>query len=113
MSDRARGKRCLVAYATRDHQYLWAVELPADATVAQAIAAARDSAGHAGAHENAGEAGAAPGDGIPWEDADVGIFGEICSRDRVPADGDRIELYRPLAQDPREARRNRVRNRVR
>lgn len=93
-------KRCLVAYATRDRQYLWPVELAADASVAQAIAAAR---------ERAREADAASDADIPWDEADVGIFGEICSRDRVPDAGDRIELYRPLAQDPREARRERAR----
>ncbi|MGH8150288.1 MAG: RnfH family protein [Steroidobacteraceae bacterium] len=102
MSDRARGKRCLVVYATRDRQFLWEVEVAADATVAQAIAAARESAGEVGTGADAA---------IPWEDAEVGIFGEICIRDRVPGDGDRIELYRPLAQDPKEARRERARGR--
>lgn len=45
---------------------------------------------------------------IDW-DAAVGIHGEICGRDRVVEDGDRIELYRPLAVDPKESRRKRAR----
>ena len=40
----------------------------------------------------------------------VGIFGERVSPDTVPADGDRIEIYRPLKQDPMEARRKRARS---
>jgi putative ubiquitin-RnfH superfamily antitoxin RatB of RatAB toxin-antitoxin module len=38
----------------------------------------------------------------------VGIFGEPRARTDVCADGDRIELYRPLRRDPRERRRERV-----
>ena len=51
----------------------------------------------------------------PWLDplrgeGAVGIFGERISPDTVPADGDRIEIYRPLKQNPREARRKRARS---
>ena len=66
--------------------------LPPDATIAQALEAARAQLGDA--H-------------IDWQAA-VGIFGQPCARDQVPQDGDRIELYRPLAADPRAARRARV-----
>ena len=38
----------------------------------------------------------------------VGIFGKVVSPDTPVADGDRIELYRPLAADPKEARRRRA-----
>ena len=38
----------------------------------------------------------------------VGIFGKVCPLDKKPAPGDRIEIYRPLFQNPMEARRNRV-----
>jgi len=95
---RAGRKHCTVAYATRERQYLWLVELPAAASVAEALAAARAQA--------ASEAGA--GAGIPWDSAAVGIFGEPCARTATCADGDRIELYRPLRRDPRERRRERV-----
>ena len=87
-------KRCIVAYATRDEQFLWPVELPAAATVADALAAARALAQR---------------DDVPWETADVGIFGRACNLSDVPLDGDRIEIYRPLHSDPRERRRERVR----
>lgn len=43
--------------------------------------------------------------------AQAGRFGETVSRDAPLADGDRIELYRPLAADPRDARRKRARRR--
>jgi putative ubiquitin-RnfH superfamily antitoxin RatB of RatAB toxin-antitoxin module len=39
---------------------------------------------------------------------DVGIFGRCCSLRDVVKDGDRIEIYRPLALDPKEARRRRA-----
>ncbi len=93
MSDVAR-KSCVVAYATRERQFLWTVDLPAQATIADALQAAR---------------ALATGVDVPWEAAPVGIFGELRQRDDRPAEGDRIELYRPLAADPRERRRERVR----
>jgi uncharacterized protein len=34
-----------------------------------------------------------------------GIFGREVTRDRVLAAGDRVEVLRPLAEDPRERRR--------
>jgi len=94
-ADRAGCKRCTVAYATRECQYLWSVELPLGASIGDALAAARAAAD-------------APGAGIPWDSAAVGIFGELRSRSDLCADGDRIELYRPLRRDPRERRRERL-----
>jgi putative ubiquitin-RnfH superfamily antitoxin RatB of RatAB toxin-antitoxin module len=101
MIETAERTRCVVAFATREHQYLWPVELQRGASVAQAIEAARRLA------ERAGE-----DDGVPWEEAPVGIFGQPCSRADLPREGDRIELYRPLLEDPKERRRERV-NRAR
>lgn len=43
-------------------------------------------------------------------DMAVGIWGKVVSRDRAVSGGDRIELYRPLEIDPREARRQRALN---
>ena len=40
--------------------------------------------------------------------AGVGIWGHLVERDRVLADGDRVEIYRPLVADPKEARRRRA-----
>ena len=38
----------------------------------------------------------------------VGIFGHAVAPDTPLSDGDRVELYRDLAQDPRELRRTRA-----
>ena len=98
-------KRCVVAYATLQHQYLWTVDLPETATVDDALSAARglsaDTRTTRGTRQELEE--------IPWETAPVGIFGVTCNRQAVPGDGDRIEIYRPLRSDPRERRRERVR----
>ncbi len=90
-------KRCIVAYALVDAQWLWPLELPPDATVADALAAARDGAERT-----------VPVPEVAWDSAIVGIFGVVCAREHVFADGDRLEIYRPLAADPRAARRARV-----
>ena len=39
----------------------------------------------------------------------VGIFGKLVKPDTVLKAGDRVEIYRPLISDPRDARRQRVR----
>ena len=39
----------------------------------------------------------------------VGIFGKRVTLDARVADGDRVEIYRPLKVDPKEARRSRAR----
>jgi putative ubiquitin-RnfH superfamily antitoxin RatB of RatAB toxin-antitoxin module len=87
-------KRCLVAYAAPGCEHLWPVELPEEATIGEAVAAARVLAGT---------------QAIPWEDLSVGVFGELRRRGERCADGDRIELYRPLKDDPRARRRERAR----
>jgi putative ubiquitin-RnfH superfamily antitoxin RatB of RatAB toxin-antitoxin module len=92
-------KRCTVAFATRERQYLWSIELGADARIGEALAAARALAASTGLATE-----------IPWDSASVGVFGERRSRSDGYADGDRIELYRPLERDPRERRRERVRD---
>ena len=61
------------------------LELPAGATVRDALAAA----------------------GI--DSQRVGIFGKRVSSDARLADGDRVEVYRPLRIDPKQARRQRAR----
>jgi putative ubiquitin-RnfH superfamily antitoxin RatB of RatAB toxin-antitoxin module len=92
MSEDGR-KRCVVAYATRERQYLWAVDVPAGATIADVIEAARQLADEPD---------------VPWETAPVGIFGQLRERSDCPAEGDRVEIYRPLPSDPRDRRRERV-----
>jgi putative ubiquitin-RnfH superfamily antitoxin RatB of RatAB toxin-antitoxin module len=93
-------KRCTVAFALPARQFLWTVDLPAAATVAQLLAAARLQAAARG------EDGS-----VPWESDSLGIFGEPCRREEVPLDGDRVEIYRALINDPRTSRRARVRGR--
>jgi uncharacterized protein len=88
-------KRCTVAYATPERQWLWVVALPDSATVAEALEQARAQAA---------------GLDVPWN-ADVGVFGELCDRAAVPRDGDRIEIYRPLKADPKVSRRERAKAR--
>ena len=41
----------------------------------------------------------------------VGVHGEIVSPQRLLATGDRVEIYRPLLADPKEARRRRAKKR--
>ncbi|OSI15241.1 RnfH family protein [Neisseria dumasiana] len=44
------------------------------------------------------------------QNAPLGIFGKAVKDDTVLRDKDRVEVYRPLLIDPKEARRLRVRN---
>lgn len=79
-----------LVFAAEDTQRLVAVSMPPGATVAQAI-------------ESSGLA-----DHFPGEDFDklpVGIWGHVVPRDQVLRAGDRVEIYRPLKLDPRQARR--------
>jgi putative ubiquitin-RnfH superfamily antitoxin RatB of RatAB toxin-antitoxin module len=94
--------RCAFAGAWASWQGVLELELPEGATVADALLAAqgvlRAQAGAPGAATEAAE----------WQTGVVGIFGEVCSRDRRLQDGDRVELYRPLQIDPKSARRARA-----
>ncbi len=38
----------------------------------------------------------------------LGIYGRVVAASAPLADGDRVEIYRPLAVDPKEARRRRA-----
>lgn len=46
--------------------------------------------------------------GVQPKDALLGIFGERVDDDQLLQDGDRVEIYRPLHQDPMELRRQRA-----
>jgi putative ubiquitin-RnfH superfamily antitoxin RatB of RatAB toxin-antitoxin module len=93
-------KHCSVAFALPTRQFLWAVELPAAASVADLLEQARLQATARGEERQ-----------VPWDSNALGIFGEPCRRDDVPRDGDRVEIYRALLNDPRTSRRARVRGR--
>ena len=45
---------------------------------------------------------------IDVETCDLGIFGKAVAPKYELADGDRIEIYRPLVADPKEIRRQRA-----
>ncbi len=47
--------------------------------------------------------------GIDLAGSTVGIFGRVSAAGQILADGDRVEIYRPLAADPKSARRARAR----
>ena len=85
--------RVEVVYALRDVQAVIEVELESGASAADALAAS-------GLRETA------PG-GLRGE-LDIGIWGVRVSPGTEVHDGDRVELYRPLVADPKQARRRRA-----
>jgi|KBSMisStandDraft_5_1062788.scaffolds.fasta_scaffold1224997_2 putative ubiquitin-RnfH superfamily antitoxin RatB of RatAB toxin-antitoxin module len=74
-----------VARAFPDRQEVLALSVPLGTTAAEALALA----------------------GWPPAEA-VGVFSRRVPSDHVLADGDRVEVYRPLTLDPKEARRRRA-----
>lgn len=82
-----------VVYADGGQVHVMAVEVTQGATIRQAI-------------ELSGMLDLCPE--IDIEKNKVGIFSEICDPDNVVEDGSRIEIYRPLLTDPKEARRRRA-----
>ena len=82
-----------VAYATTAHTYLLSVAVPDGSTIAQGI-------------DVSGILGECPE--INFDQNKVGIFSKLKSLDDKLKEGDRIEIYRPLKIDPKEARRKRV-----
>lgn len=79
-----------VVYALAERQALVAVEIAAGATVGDAV-------------EQSGIAKQFPEQDLSA--CRLGIWGRLVDIDQVLNDGDRVELYRPLNIDPREARR--------
>ena len=49
----------------------------------------------------------ATGDSVEALPQLVGIWGKVCPLSELLKDGDRVEVYRPLLVDPKEARRER------
>lgn len=74
-----------VAYATPARQAWLRLELPEGATVGEAIA-------------KSGILAQFPE--IDLETQKVGIFGKLARLDAPLADGDRVEIYRPITADP-------------
>ena len=88
--------RVEVAYAKPREQRILPVDIIESASVTEAIQAS-------GILERFPE--------IDLATATVGIFGKPCTLGHRPRDGDRIEIYRPRAADPRAARRKRLERR--
>ncbi len=86
----------LVAYALPEQQWVESVSVSRGATVQQVLDAARSIPPFDGAN---------PDVRIDLDAVPTGVWGEPCDRDRVLREGDRVELYRPLAVDPMTARR--------
>jgi putative ubiquitin-RnfH superfamily antitoxin RatB of RatAB toxin-antitoxin module len=82
-----------VCYALPDAQTLIVVELPAGATVQQAL----DASGILKRFPS-----------IDLNTQKVGVFGKLKALDTVLADHDRVEIYRPLLVDPKVSRQRRV-----
>jgi len=87
------GIRVEVAYATPERQLILGLDAEAGITAEAAIRAS-------------GILKAFPE--IDLESAKVGIFGKAANLDTALVDGDRVEIYRPLIADPKEARRKRA-----
>ena len=82
-----------VAYATPEQQIIIPLALPDQATVETAII-------------NSGVLQRFPE--IDLQQNAVGIFGKTCALNQTLRAGDRIEIYRPLLIDPKEARKKRA-----
>jgi putative ubiquitin-RnfH superfamily antitoxin RatB of RatAB toxin-antitoxin module len=82
--------RVEVVFALPERQVLLTVDLSDGATVADALEVSRI-------------AGQFPDENL--DALQAGVWGQPAERDRRVKDGDRVELFRPLAMDPREARR--------
>lgn len=82
-----------VVYAMRGEQVLLSLEVRPGTTVHEAI-------------EQSGITRSFPR--LDPAHCEVGIFGKLVKPDRVLRAGDRVEIYRPLIADPKDARRKRV-----
>ena len=79
-----------VAYAQPDKQLLLTLKVPVGTTLMEAIEASEIRSA------------------FPALEVDVdrlGVFGQRAAADQVLREGDRVEIYRPLLIDPKEARR--------
>ena len=84
--------RVEVVYGTAERQFLQVLEVDEGCTAREAVLLSNL--------------------GVMFPEADLsaplGIFGKVVKADTVLRNQDRVELYRPLLVDPKEARRLRV-----
>jgi putative ubiquitin-RnfH superfamily antitoxin RatB of RatAB toxin-antitoxin module len=82
-----------VAYSPGPREVdLTEIDLPEGASVAEALSASGLMSRHAA---------------LAGRPLRVGVWGKACSLDKPLREGDRVEVYRALAVDPKEARRRR------
>ena len=86
--------RIEIAYAEPQRAVVKSLRLPAGACVADALRLAELDADFSA---------------VDFANSAIGIFGKLSRRDQLLRQGDRIEIYRPLSADPKEARRARAR----
>lgn len=79
-----------VVFALPERQFLEAITVPDDAVVADAIRLS-------GVEQRFPD--------VRFDALQAGIWGSPVERTHALREGDRVEIYRPLEQDPREARR--------
>jgi putative ubiquitin-RnfH superfamily antitoxin RatB of RatAB toxin-antitoxin module len=89
----AHDKTCLLVVDAPAAVWTQDVSAPAGATIGELLVIARALCPH---------------EDVDWEHAAVGVHGRRRVRSDVPADGERVEVYRPLRADPRELRRQRL-----
>jgi putative ubiquitin-RnfH superfamily antitoxin RatB of RatAB toxin-antitoxin module len=82
-----------IAYALRERQVLLALEVEEGTSARQAI-------------ERSGVLRQFPQ--IDLARDGIGVFGKVVPLDTPLRDGDRVEIYRPLLADPKQARRERA-----
>ena len=82
-----------VVFATPDEQVLEQLRVPADATIEAVI-------------QKSGILARFPE--IDLQTNKVGVFGKAAALTATLNEGDRIEIYRPLIADPKEARKKRA-----
>lgn len=88
-----RRLRATVVYCARERQWVVDVDLPAGSTLRDAVIAS-------GLPAQAPE--------LDIGALDLGVYNRLREPEEPVRDGDRIEIYRPLALDPKEARRIRA-----
>ena len=82
-----------VVYAKPDEQALVKLTVPGGSNVEQALSLS-------GLLERFPE--------IHLSELKTGVFGTICKPDQILRQGDRVEIYRSLLHDPKDARRQRA-----
>jgi putative ubiquitin-RnfH superfamily antitoxin RatB of RatAB toxin-antitoxin module len=91
-----------VACASADHQLVLELDVPAGSTVEGAIELALTNGEFRDLIHR---------QDLDVQTATVGVWGEPVERTRPLVNGDRVEIYRPLLIDPKEARRLRQQKR--